>query len=526
VDGTQRPEPKPFHFLLLAVYPVLALTAANAEQIALKDAFRPLVLSLMLALAAFAVYRLLLRDSARAALATSITVLMLLSYGHLYNALKLIGVSGLAVRHRFLLPLIVAAILLGAFLIARKRPSPLLTSTLNWIAVIAVALPVASLALTSGRSILAYRQTGLDKPGCALHPPPGTPLPDVYFIVMDAYERDDVLREMHGADITPFIEWLEERGFYVARGAMANYRHTELSLSSTLNMEYVQTLLGTDSPDIDEGRWRLVKMIPNNRLRHELECLGYKTVGIETGISWTEWRNASYFIARDSDPLHNAGLVGAITPFESQFLDTTIARAVLDGFRTREGSAPPAIDPNEGTRQRILFALDQLQRVPLLPSPKLVFVHVLSPHPPFVFGPNGEPISKANFETIYGGPGESGLLEAYADQVAFLNTKLQEAVTAILASSPTSPVIVIEGDHGWADRNHEDKLSNFNAIHLPNGDDSALYPTLSPVNTFRIVLDESFGGDYPQLPDTSYYSPESNIFEFTPVPNTWTPQAH
>jgi len=91
--------------------------------------------------------------------------------------------------------------------------------------------------------------------------------------------------------------------------------------------------------------------------------------------------------------------------------------------------------------------------------------------------------------------------------------------------SSVPPVIVIEGDHGWADRNPEDKLSNFNAIHLPFGGKARLYPTLTPVNTFRIVLDEYFGGDFPLLEDVSYYSTEGDMFQFTVVPNTWTARA-
>jgi hypothetical protein len=326
---------------------------------------------------------------------------------------------------------------------------------------------------------------------------------------------------MHGSDITPFIEWLEARGFYVPRGSMSNYRHTELSIPSTLNMDYAQTLLGTTTPEVDEGRWRMVKMIPDNRLRRELECIGYSTVGIETGVTWTEWRDADYYIAQDTDPLHSTRLVGSISPFEGKFLDTTLGRALLDGLRSR----PEAVDPNEGWRERILFALDHLQDVPRLPSPKLVFVHVLSPHPPFVFGPTGQPVSEAEFETTFGSGGEARILQAYANQVTYLNTRLQEIVTTILDSSSVSPVIFIAGDHGWADRNPEDKLSNFTAIHLPSGGNARLYPTLTPVNTFRIILDEFFGGDYPLLEDVSYYSTEGAIFDFTEVPNSYNSQS-
>jgi len=50
----------------------------------------------------------------------------------------------------------------------------------------------------------------------------------------------------------------------------------------------------------------------------------------------------------------------------------------------------------------------------------------------------------------------------------------------------------------------------------------AQYPTITPVNTFRVVLDEYFGGKYSLVPDVSYYSTSVDNFAFEIIPNTWT----
>jgi hypothetical protein len=50
-----------------------------------------------------------------------------------------------------------------------------------------------------------------------------------------------------------------------------------------------------------------------------------------------------------------------------------------------------------------------------------------------------------------------------------------------------------------------------------------LYPTLTPVNTFRFILDEYLGGQFGRLPDVSYFSHETAIYDFVEVPNTWSP---
>jgi hypothetical protein len=409
-------QPRPFHVLLFAAYAPLALLAANANQVAATDIFRPLLISLVLALVIYAIYFLLLRRPSRAALAATLTLIVFLSYGHLYNGLKLLGLPGeTVVRHRYLLPVVLGLLAIAVFLAVRRDPPRQLASTLNLMGLALIAIPALTLVLNWGGSNLASSWTGKQPFQCSLKPAPGAPLPDVYFIVMDAYERDDVLREMHGSDITPFVEWLEGKGFYVARGSMSNYRHTELSIPTTLNMDYAQSLLGTDTPDEEEGRWRMVKMISDNRLRRELECIGYTTVGIETGVTWTEWRDADYFIAQDTDPLHSARLVGTISPFEGKYLDTTIARAILDGYRSRQGAAPVAVDPNEGTRQRILFAFDR-SNAPQPPAPKLVFVHILCIRRSS--STNGEPISQADFETTLMAPARR-VSSRLADQATY-----------------------------------------------------------------------------------------------------------
>ena len=181
------------------------------------------------------------------------------------------------------------------------------------------------------------------------------------------------------------------------------------------------------------------------------------------------------------------------------------------------------MDPLADHRDRILFVFDQLARAPLLPSPKLVFVHIISPHPPIVFKADGEFISLGEFETtIQSDVTGQKAFAAYGAQVTYLNSRLLESVDAIKAGSSTPPNI-IQGDHGWADRDHEDKMSILNAYHLPGGVAERLYPTITPVNSFRIVFEEYFGGPYVPLEDITYWSDEIDTFDFEVVPNTWQP---
>ena len=57
-----------------------------------------------------------------------------------------------------------------------------------------------------------------------------------------------------------------------------------------------------------------------------------------------------------------------------------------------------------------------------------------------------------------------------------------------------------------------------NAYYLPGHNDK-LYPTITPVNTFRLIFDTYFGGKYDMLPDISYFSPVPKLYQFTEIPN-------
>jgi len=50
--------------------------------------------------------------------------------------------------------------------------------------------------------------------------------------------------------------------------------------------------------------------------------------------------------------------------------------------------------PNKDHRDRVLFALDALEELSSTPGPKFVFAHIVSPHEPMVFGPNGETLER------------------------------------------------------------------------------------------------------------------------------------
>ncbi|MGB0911195.1 MAG: hypothetical protein ACPGYT_12600, partial [Nitrospirales bacterium] len=143
--------------------------------------------------------------------------------------------------------------------------------------------------------------------------------PNIYYILLDGYGRGDVLKEMYDYDNAPFLQNLEKKGFYIARKSRSNYAQTVLSLSSSLNFQYLDELskrIGKDSGN----RSPLRTLIHENALMPFLKRQGYQTLAFSSGISFTEMRAADRYIVPD----------GTLTEWESFFLMRTPLPTVVE----------------------------------------------------------------------------------------------------------------------------------------------------------------------------------------------------
>src|SRR4030095_526406 len=202
-----------------------------------------------------------------------------------------------------------------------------------------------------------------------------------------------------------------------------------------------------------------------------------------------------------------------MTEFETLFMQTTLARTLQDfGWLNLDQIT------GQNFRDRDMLVFNSMQDVANMPGPQFVYVHLILPHPPFVFGPDGEYTDPADFWNEQKRYPPDKFKIGYINQLAFLNTKLLEMIDTILAESETPPIIILQGDHGpWSQPNPQ-HFFILNAYHLP-GHNTELYPQLSPVNSFRIIFNDYFGGRYDMLPDVTYYSPVPNLYDFSEVRN-------
>ena len=93
------------HPILIGLYPAVAILARNIQEIEISQAYRSVVWIIAAAGVLSVILRGVFGDWDRAAVMTTIVLLMLFSYGHVYTVLKTVSVGDVLVgRHRILIP--------------------------------------------------------------------------------------------------------------------------------------------------------------------------------------------------------------------------------------------------------------------------------------------------------------------------------------------------------------------------------------------------------------------------------------
>jgi hypothetical protein len=106
-------------------------------------------------------------------------------------------------------------------------------------------------------------------------------LPDIYYIIFDGYAGESSLEEFYDYDNHEFINFLTEKGFYVASKSRCNYPWSYLSLASSLNMEYIN-YLSEDAGLESDDRTLPYRMITENKVWKFLHSKGYKFVHLNS----------------------------------------------------------------------------------------------------------------------------------------------------------------------------------------------------------------------------------------------------
>jgi hypothetical protein len=489
----------PFHIFLFPTFTVLILAANNLGQIELDVILVPLLYSNAGSILFFLLGLILFKKVNRAGLFSFGLMFFLLTYGHFFDIMegRYIGNWVIGTHFYMLILSVILFIALTVFLLwFLKNPDPL-TLILNFVLVVMVILQTVRIIFYEVRSNIIERQTTQETQSTLLKPEPGQPLPDVYFIVLDKYGRSDAIQEFYNYDNSAFINELSELGFWVPSCSRSNYAFTVMSFSSQLNMSYVEDL--TDDPSLKST----TALIKNNIVHQAFEDIGYTTIAFEMGFSWGNMKHFDYYFSGYPDNIDT----WSIDPFELLYLRSTIGLLLFED--KVEIGEQVALSDLEQKAERTRLILEVLPEIPDLPGPKFIHAHIISPHPPYLFNPDGSINPDAE---------DVDPLEGYRNQLKFIEPRIIEVVSQIINNSKNPPIIIIEGDHGFGRKYVTSVLL---ALYLPGEGAQGLDDHTTLINVFPHIFNTYFNTNIEYLPDMSFTHTD-DWYESVPI-DEWNP---
>jgi hypothetical protein len=331
---------------------------------------------------------------------------------------------------------------------------------------------------------------------------------DVYFLVLDSYPGTTFLKDNMQYDNSLFNKALQNKGFRVLANPESNYHRSAFSIAATLNFEYLSKV--KSSQPISPKEYTEATLT----VEHALVPQVFKH------YNYTLF-NLSIFDIDDTRSLHPEDFL--TLPQRDVLLYNTLSerlrRDLLWNFVTGR-YAVSFIQRMEQRRQEKLareqikkrdfnnIVIDSLMKIPLQKtnSPKFVYAHVYLPHPPFFYDENG---SENDLKTVLDEKSHEDRL-LFLSYLKYTNNVTTKIIDGIMQSTGGHAVIILQSDHGF--RNFEGAAShprtffqNYSAFYFPDKNYSALYDTMSNINTFPVIFNKYFGTNIPLQQDTTVF---------------------
>jgi hypothetical protein len=500
MERTPVNTPRPWHPYLLGLFPILFLYAQNADETMIVNVMAPMVVVLSAIVLGVGLINLFVRNIRKTSLIVSILVIYFFSWGHLPVGFR---------HHKNVLAYLLGLMVIAVIVNTLRTRSTLSTVTLGanrlGLGLVILQLGTAGWAIANRSPIDKY------EPDLIPAPPVAAPLPNMYYIVPDGYARSDVLAKYFDYDNSEFLSHLRKLGFYVADSSCTNYSQTALSLTSSLNMQFISEMAHIERASRD--RLGFMELYGDNRLHRFLRQYDYTVVSFPSLYEVHQNLSADH-IVRSGQLL-------------SEFSRLLILSTPLERY-------VPQFASHQRARELTLHTLEHLSDLGDVKEPYFVMAHILGPHPPFLWDEDGNEFEPDRYFTLSDGSffmEKGGTLQEYLDgyrnQVRVVTPLLQQSIDRILTlHSDHPPIIIIQGDHGsgaYLDMNNlaktdiQERFPILNAYFLPGVDTSLLYPTISPVNSFRLVLNTYFGLELPLAEDRSFYSTWDRPFDMVDV---------
>jgi hypothetical protein len=500
-----KPSASSAHVALWSAFPDVTLYIHNAGEAILTDALVALGVSVLFGLLVYLVAGWIFGRTPFITALTLIAVTAILNYGHVRELCAIIGhafgyYSDIRNRHSFLV--LCAMTLVPSFLafLLRRKPDTL-TKWLNVASHALLAVMLVKIVMnlfTSGSSGTVKTPPVFEVADIPLERMQSGAMqrPDIYYLIFDRYAHHKELKNSLGFDNSEFLAFLREHGFVIPPVAFANFYGSTLSLTSSLNMQYLHFIpeqVGEDSPSIKAS----YDAIHNHESFRFLHAAGYTHYHLGNSLTAT-----SFHALADVNKNFS---IWSRSRFLDYYFNTTLLNPVLYMFLTL-----PNVNQVKG--------FDELARIMEQPGPKYVFAHFLLPHASYNFKADGTLRVRSELD--------NASTEQYLEQLRFTNTKIKQLIETVEAGSKQPFIMILQSDEGPFVYDVAQNTASssvrlhgriLNALRLPGVPAEEIEKLQSPVNTFRFIFNHYFNMNLELLEDRSYLSTRMTPFKFEDI---------
>jgi hypothetical protein len=266
----------------------------------------------------------------------------------------------------------------------------------------ASTLVAVNVAIVSGRTV--------SEPAVAAFPPIGgehmASRPDVLFVLLDAYGRDDVLREMYGFDNAEFLQAMGDLGFSINRSASANYDRSYATVASMMDLNYpIESGLASAEQD------GIVRGLLGQR---GSLVSAFSDAGYEMTYSENAWQGSRCGQGTDRCWRSGTTMMSAYSLAQLSPLAPVVERFFVHPV-------------NAGSFAQLSALANEFGTAVESERPQLVWSHFILPHPPVRLdrscGAHRDPWRNSQFLTM-GDQDDELRRDAYIDQIVCVNATL------------------------------------------------------------------------------------------------------
>ena len=443
---------------LLAFFPSWILILKNYDELIFQDILISLAI-VSVSIIIWIVIRKIIKNSNKAALITGVGVVFFFYFGYVQDALKGILVSNIPVnKTSILVPIsIIIFIILTIYFIKSKNNFESIIKIANVVSITLILVVCVQFII----------------------PDASAEKPNVYHIILDEYTDNEILTKKFGYNNEKFLEFLNNNGFYMHDKLFSTFGGTVKELNVILNMEYPKKL-----------RWMSedYESLNNNKVMSIFSNQDYSVIETNSMMRWKNFSDVDTKLCYDTNFIN------------SEFLDQVLGKSIIRYFLEKY--------QQDTRRDTIRCTFNVLNEITLkTDGPKYVFSHVYVPHPPFLFGPNGENVIPDRREI-------SGLQswenpQGYVNQLIYATNEITVVIKNIVKNDPNA-IIIVQGDTGTLTGTEISKKtmkeiyqahSILYAVRIPDVEDSDY---MIPVNTYRIIFNNYFNMNYDYLEYHSY----------------------